>query len=147
MKRKFPPHYTWDCRGSKVWCQTQILLQVQYGHWQRSGSHPCWGYRCGMQRGQDDQPLQQHAVLWYHHYLQHPGHTQLEETINVAIYWKRMSTTIWSIMKSCKHAKSIRNKDLSMGTFPLSPLFLSLGERDVYTLSELTLLKAKMAQS
>jgi hypothetical protein len=20
-------------------------------------------------------PLQRHAVLWYHHYLQHPGHT------------------------------------------------------------------------
>jgi hypothetical protein len=26
-------------------------------------------------------PLQRHAVLWYHHYLQHPGHTQLEETM------------------------------------------------------------------
>ncbi len=22
-------------------------------------------------------PLQRHAVLWFHHYLQHPGHTQL----------------------------------------------------------------------
>ncbi len=26
-------------------------------------------------------PLQRHAVLWYHHYLQHPGHTQLGETM------------------------------------------------------------------
>jgi hypothetical protein len=25
-------------------------------------------------------PLQRCAVMWYHHYLQHPGHTRLEET-------------------------------------------------------------------
>jgi hypothetical protein len=31
-------------------------------------------------------PLQQRAVLWYHHYLQHPGHTRLEETMNAAMY-------------------------------------------------------------
>jgi hypothetical protein len=23
-------------------------------------------------------PLQRHATMWYHHYLQHPGHTRLE---------------------------------------------------------------------
>jgi hypothetical protein len=47
-------------------------------------------------------PLQRGAVMWYHHYLQHPGHTRLEETINAAMYWKGMRTTIWSITKSCK---------------------------------------------
>jgi hypothetical protein len=26
-------------------------------------------------------PLQVRAVRWYHHYLQHPGHTHLKETI------------------------------------------------------------------
>jgi hypothetical protein len=31
-------------------------------------------------------PLQRHAVLWYHHYLQHPGHTQLEETMKATMY-------------------------------------------------------------
>ena len=25
-------------------------------------------------------PLQWRAVMWYHHYLQHPGHTRHEET-------------------------------------------------------------------
>jgi hypothetical protein len=30
-------------------------------------------------------PLQVHAVKWYHHYLQHPGHTHLKETMNTAI--------------------------------------------------------------
>ena len=31
-------------------------------------------------------PLQRRAVLWYHHYLQHPGHTWLEETIKARMY-------------------------------------------------------------
>ncbi len=46
-------------------------------------------------------PLQMRAVKWYHHYLQHPGHTCLEETINAAMYWKGMRTTIRSLTKSC----------------------------------------------
>jgi hypothetical protein len=47
-------------------------------------------------------PLQVHAVKWYHHYLQHPGHTRLEETMNAAMYRKGMLTTIQSLTKSCK---------------------------------------------
>jgi hypothetical protein len=35
-------------------------------------------------------PLQRCAVLWFHHYLQHPGHTHLEETIQARMYWKGM---------------------------------------------------------
>ncbi len=31
-------------------------------------------------------PLQGHAVMWYHHCLQHPGHTCLKETTKAAIY-------------------------------------------------------------
>ncbi len=30
-------------------------------------------------------PLQVSAVKWYHHYLQHPGHTRLEVTMNAAM--------------------------------------------------------------
>jgi hypothetical protein len=47
-------------------------------------------------------PLQVRAVKWYHHYLQHPGHTCLEETMNTAMYWKGMRTTIRSLTKFCK---------------------------------------------
>jgi hypothetical protein len=47
-------------------------------------------------------PLQVCAVKWYHHYLQHPGHTHLKETMNTAMYWKGMRTTIWSLPKSCR---------------------------------------------
>jgi hypothetical protein len=46
--------------------------------------------------------LQVCAVKWYHHYLQHPGHTRLEETMNTAMYWKGMRATIRSLTKSCK---------------------------------------------
>ncbi len=31
-------------------------------------------------------PLLVCAVKWYHHYLQHPGHTHLEEMMNAAMY-------------------------------------------------------------
>ncbi len=46
--------------------------------------------------------LQLRAVRWYHHYLQHPGHTRLEEMMNDAMYWKGMRTTIQSLTKSCR---------------------------------------------
>ncbi len=67
-------------------------------------------------------PLQRRAVLWYHHYLQHPGHTRLEETMKATMYWKGMRTTIRSLTKSCKYAKPIRNGNLSMATYHLKPL-------------------------
>jgi hypothetical protein len=47
-------------------------------------------------------PHKVRAVQWYHHYLQHPGHTCLEETMNTAMYWKGMRTTIRSLTKSCR---------------------------------------------
>jgi hypothetical protein len=47
-------------------------------------------------------PLQRRTVLWYHHYLQHPGHTQLEKTMKATMYWKGMRTTIRSLTKSCR---------------------------------------------
>ncbi len=31
-------------------------------------------------------PLQMCAVMWYHHYLQYPGHTCLKETVSAALY-------------------------------------------------------------
>jgi hypothetical protein len=31
-------------------------------------------------------PLQVHAVKWYNHYLQHPGHTCLKEMMSAAMY-------------------------------------------------------------
>jgi hypothetical protein len=32
----------------------------------------------------ETKPLQRQAVLWFRHYLQHPGHTCLEETMQAS---------------------------------------------------------------
>jgi hypothetical protein len=32
--------------------------------------------------------LQHRAISWYHHYLQHPGVTHLEEMLCAAMYWR-----------------------------------------------------------
>ena len=45
--------------------------------------------------------LQHRAVAWYHHYLQHPGHTRLEETLKAAMYWTGMRHTIRKYVKNC----------------------------------------------
>ena len=64
-------------------------------------------------------PLQQHSVMRYHHYLQHPGHTCLKETMNAAMYWNDMHTSIQSITRSCKTCQI--NKRWSMKYGHLSP--------------------------
>jgi hypothetical protein len=63
-------------------------------------------------------PLQRCAVLWYHHYLQHPGHTQLEETIKATMHWKGMCTTIRSLTKSCKTCQVNKKQKLKYGHLP-----------------------------
>ena len=45
--------------------------------------------------------LQHRAVSWYPHYLQHPGHTRLEETLCAVMYWKGMRNTICKFVKNC----------------------------------------------
>ncbi len=63
-------------------------------------------------------PLQRHAVMWYHHYLQHPRHTHLEETIKAAICWKGMRNTIRSITKSCKTCQVNKKRTQKYGHLP-----------------------------
>jgi hypothetical protein len=63
-------------------------------------------------------PLQMHAIKWYHHYLLHPGHTCLKETMNAAIYWKGMHTTIRSLTKSCRSCQIEKRWNLKYGHLP-----------------------------
>ena len=63
-------------------------------------------------------PLQKRAVLWYHHYLQQPGHRHLEETMNDVMYWKGMCTTIWSMTKSCKTCQVNKRRNNKYGHLP-----------------------------
>jgi hypothetical protein len=60
-------------------------------------------------------PLQRCTVLWYHHYLQHPGHTRLEETMKARMYWKDMHTSIGSLTKSCRACKVNKKRKLKYG--------------------------------
>ncbi len=46
--------------------------------------------------------LRHRAVSWYPHYLQHPGHSCLEETMRSMTYWKGMHTTIRKYVKTCQ---------------------------------------------
>ncbi len=46
--------------------------------------------------------LQHRTVSWYHHYLQHPGHSRLKETMRSMMYWKGMRNTIQLYIKSCR---------------------------------------------
>ncbi len=63
-------------------------------------------------------PLQVCAVKWYHHYLQHPGHTHLEETVNTGMYWKGMRTTIRSLTKSCQSCQVNKRRCRKYGHLP-----------------------------
>jgi hypothetical protein len=63
-------------------------------------------------------PLQLRAVRWYHHYLQHPGHIRLEETMNAAMYWKGMRTTIRSLTKSCRSCQVNKRRPRKYGHLP-----------------------------
>jgi hypothetical protein len=62
--------------------------------------------------------LQVRAVKWYHHYLQHPGHTCFEETMNAAMYWKGMHTTIRSLPKSCRACQVNKRQSRKYGHLP-----------------------------
>ncbi len=63
-------------------------------------------------------PLQVRAFKWYHHYLQHPGHTRLEEMMNAVMYWKGMRTTIQSLSKSCKSCQVNKRLPQKYGHLP-----------------------------
>jgi hypothetical protein len=63
-------------------------------------------------------PLQVRAIKWYLRYLQHPGHTHLEETMNAVMYWKGMRTTIRSLTKSCRSCQINKRWSLKYGHLP-----------------------------
>jgi hypothetical protein len=62
--------------------------------------------------------LQVRAVEWYHHNLQHPGHTRLKETMNASMYWKGMHATIQSLSKSCRSCQINKRWSRRYGHLP-----------------------------
>jgi len=62
--------------------------------------------------------LQHRAVSWYHHYLQHPGNTRLEETLRAAMYWKDMRSTVRSYVKNCRSCQVNKRRSQKYGKLP-----------------------------
>jgi hypothetical protein len=62
--------------------------------------------------------LKHRAVSWYHHYLQHPSHSGLEETMRYMMYWKGTCNTIWSYIKSCRSCQINKRNSLKYGHVP-----------------------------
>ena len=56
--------------------------------------------------------LQHKAVPWYHHYLCHPGHIRLEETLRAAMYWKNMQKDVQYYVENCKPCQVNKRKKL-----------------------------------
>ena len=52
------------------------------------------------------------------HYLQHPGHSRLEETMRSMMYWKGMCTTIWRYVKTCRSCQVNKRHSQKYGHLP-----------------------------
>ena len=69
--------------------------------------------------------LQHKAVAWYHHYLQHPGHTRLEEMLRAVVYWKSTRKLIRSHTKSCKSYQVNKRKKQKYGKLPTKQVIMT----------------------
>ncbi len=79
-----------------------------------------WRYKVPWKNGKLIIPtsLQHRAVAWYHHYLHHPGHSRLKETMRSMMYWKSMRTTIRRYVKSCRSCQVNKRHSLRNGHVP-----------------------------
>jgi hypothetical protein len=66
--------------------------------------------------------LRQRAVSWYHHYLQHPGHLHLEETMRSMMCLKCMRTAIWRYVKICQSCQVNKRHSQKYGHLPPKPV-------------------------
>eukprot|EP00804_Cyclotella_cryptica_P007762 CCRYP_001368-RA/>CCRYP_001368-RA protein AED:0.24 eAED:0.47 QI:0/0/0/1/1/1/2/0/781 len=64
------------------------------------------------------QELQQRAVQWYHHYLQHPGTTRLKETLRAAMYWKGLRHSVRTFVKNCHKCQVNKRRQHKYGKLP-----------------------------
>jgi hypothetical protein len=62
--------------------------------------------------------LRHRAVSWYQNYLQHPGHSCLEETVRFVMHWKGMHTTIRRYVKTCRSCQVNKRHSQKYGHLP-----------------------------
>jgi len=61
--------------------------------------------------------LRKRAVQWYHHYLQHPGYTRLDETLCHVFTWPDMRAMVRSHVKQCQSCQ-FNKRRLQYGHVP-----------------------------
>ena len=62
--------------------------------------------------------LQARAVQWYHHYLQHPGISRLEETLVAVMYWSGLRADVRRHVKSCERCQKGKRRTRQYGHVP-----------------------------
>ena len=62
--------------------------------------------------------LQDRVIQWYHHYLQHPGMTRLEETIKATMYWEHMRASVRKHTKNCESCQKGKVNRKKYGKLP-----------------------------
>ena len=77
--------------------------------------------------------LEKGAVVWYHHYLQHPGNTCLKETLCLSMYWKGQRKTVQSHVKKCHSCQVNKRRNHSMESCRQNLPSPPLGKRYMWT--------------
>ena len=62
--------------------------------------------------------LQTRAIQWYHHYLQHPGISRLEETLVAVMYWHGLRADVRRHVKSCERCQKGKRRTRQYGHVP-----------------------------
>ena len=62
--------------------------------------------------------MQSNIVAWYHHYLMHPGHTRLEETIAASMYWRSLRSDVRKHVKKNKSSQLGKKRTHQYGKLP-----------------------------
>jgi hypothetical protein len=81
------------------------------------------------------------------HYLQHPGHSRLEETMRSMMYWKGMHTTIWRYVKSCRSCQVNKRHSQKFGHLPPKLVILTHWKAFCVDLIDPYILKGKDGSS
>ena len=62
--------------------------------------------------------LQERAVQWYHHWLQHPGQTRLEETLRHSMTWPNLRGVVRKHTKYCRSCQKNKQRKLLYDKLP-----------------------------
>eukprot|EP00984_Skeletonema_dohrnii_P014942 scaffold6399_cov105-Skeletonema_dohrnii-CCMP3373.AAC.1 len=62
--------------------------------------------------------LQRKTIVWYHHYLQHPGRDKLEATLSAVMYWYGMHEQIRKFTARCHRCQMGKKRKKKYSQLP-----------------------------